>query len=268
MKAKIEIGCGSWADKEYTGVLYPKGLPAEKRLATYATHFNVVEVNSSYYMTPRRDTVNDWVKQTPPDFIFNIKLHRAISQSPQKVAADGRLLEMLLDGIAPLIKAKKFGVFLLTLSPNFSPEKHRLDELDELVKKLRPHVIAVEFRHNGWIKGAQRAETLAYFRKRKVAWVSVDMPALKHATLMPPIDEVTHPGFAYLRLHGRNKKYLKAKSAAERHEFQYSARELKEVVARIQVLAKKARRVFVFANNHAYDYAPRTALELKALLLT
>jgi uncharacterized protein YecE (DUF72 family) len=266
MNGKIEVGCGSWSDAEYTGVLYPKGLPAEQRLACYATWFQSVEVNSSYYATPRLETVKEWVKRTPPGFTFHIKLHRAFSQSPAKVAADGRLLKALLSGVQPLIKAKKLGSFLLMLAPNFTPEKHTLEEIDTLVKKLRPHPLAVELRYSAWVDEKNRAQTVAYFRKRKITWVSVDMPQLKHATLMPPMDEVTNSGLAYLRLHGRNKNYLKAKSAEERHHFKYSGRELKEVAARIQVLAKKAERVFVVANNHAEDFAPRTALALKLML--
>src|SRR3954464_11921183 len=67
----IQVGIGSWADAEYTGVLFPAGLAANQRLKTYATHFNFVEVNSTYYATPRRPIVATWAKQTPPDFLFH-----------------------------------------------------------------------------------------------------------------------------------------------------------------------------------------------------
>jgi uncharacterized protein YecE (DUF72 family) len=263
---KIEFACGSWSDEEYIGVLYPKGLPAADRLKHYATHFNSVEVNSSYYKTPRREAVDGWVRQTPPGFTFNIKLHRALSQSPAKVVAEGRLLKYLMEGIQPLIEAQKLGALLLTLAPYFTPEKHELEELDALVEQVRPHLLAVELRHSDWVSDENREKTLAYFRARQATFVCVDMPRIKNATLMPPFDAVTNPRLAYLRLHGRNKNYLKAKSAAERHTFEYGGRDLEEVVARIKALAEQADMVRVIANNHAQDFAPKTALALKALL--
>ncbi len=267
----IRVGCGSWADREYVGLLYPPGLPPAQRLREYAKWFNHVEVNSGYYATPRRATVQNWIRQTPADFLFDLKLHRHLlgslaSREPASRKGSGDLLAFLLKEIQPLIKAKKLGAFLLLLPPRFGPERNRLEELDGLVERIKPHRLAVEFRHRAWVKGRQRAATLGYFRERGISWVCVDMPKLSDPTLMPPMDEVTQPALAYLRLHGRNPAYLEAKTAAERHDHLYSARELKEIVARIRRLADKAAEVRVVANNHAGDFAPRTALELRRLL--
>jgi uncharacterized protein YecE (DUF72 family) len=262
----IRIGCGSWGDAEYTGLLYPPGLPPDKRLGCYATWFDHVEVNSSYYATPRREAVVKWVKETPASFLFDVKLHRAFSRSPAKVTRESDLLAYLLKGLQPLIRAKKLGAFLLVLAPDFGPEKHRLDELDLLIDKLQPAPLAVELRHGDWVKGKERAKTLAFFRERQIAWVATDMPRLKDSTILPAIDEVTLPRLAYLRLHGRNKNYLKAKSAAERHTYEYSPAELKEIAARIKRLTGQAEDVCVVANNHAQDFAPKTALAPQRLI--
>jgi uncharacterized protein YecE (DUF72 family) len=262
----IQVGIGSWADTEYTGVLYPPGLPASQRLKTYATHFKFVEVNSTYYATPRRPVVESWIKQTPPDFLFHIKLHRAFSQSPRKTIETGKLLDWTLRGVQPLVRTQKLGAFLLVLSPDFGPDRHGLEELDPLVKALQPHALAVELRDAAWVKGTRRADTLEYFRERRLVWVAVDMPRIKGASIMPPIDEVTSAELAYLRLHGRNQNWLKAKSAAERHAFTYTTAEMRQIARRVQRLAESAVNVHVVANNHAHDYAPKTALALRELL--
>jgi uncharacterized protein YecE (DUF72 family) len=262
----LHIGCGSWADSEYVGVLYPPGLPATQRLAGYAKHFNHVEVNSSYYATPKAAVTKKWVKQTPDGFTFNIKLHRAFSRSPQKTAANGGLVDLLLRGVEPLIQSQRLGVFLLVLAPDFTPARHQLTELDELVHRLKPHVLAVELRHSDWVNAKNRATTLEYFKRAGIAWVAVDMPQIPGATLMPPVDAVTRPDVAYLRLHGRNRRYTEAESAAERHTYQYPPRELHELVRRVKQLAASAAHVHVIANNHAADFAPKTALALKRLL--
>lgn len=264
--ARIRVGIGSWADAEYVGLLYRKGLPPPQRLKTYATRFDQVEVNATYYRTPPRALVAGWVKQTPADFRFDVKLHRAFSTSPQKMGADAGFVTRWLDGCEPLIAAKKLGAFLLVLPPGFGPERHGLEELDALAGQLAPHLLAVELRDRAWVTGEQAERTLDYFRSRKLVWVAVDMPQIRGAKLMPVIDAVTNPRLAYIRLHGRNKKWLAAKSAAERHAYEYPAKDLKEIAARVRTLAKSAGEVHVVANNHARDFAPKAALALQRLL--
>lgn len=261
----IRIGCGSWADDEYVGLLYPQGTPAADRLRVYAQKFDRVELNATYYATPRRETVAGWVKQTPPGFLFDVKLHRAFSQSPANAAA-GDFAPRLLDALEPMISEKKLGAFLLTLAPGFSPERRHLDELDGVAEKLRPHLLAMELRHRDWVDEDRLGETLAYFRQHKLVWVALDLPRLDAPSLLPPIDEVTNPRLAYIRLHGRNRKYLAAKSPAERHHYDYPERELAELATRIRSLADKASDVHVSVNNHAETYAPKAALALQAQL--
>ena len=115
----IRIGCGSWADDEYVGLLYPQGLPSKQRLQTYATWFDRVEVNASAYRTPQRTTVEEWNAQTPPEFIFDAKLHRVFSADPQK-SAQTDFLPKFVGAFEPLILARKLGAFLLTLEPSFT----------------------------------------------------------------------------------------------------------------------------------------------------
>ena len=263
----IRIGCGSWSDSAYTGVLYPRGLPPDERLRAYARIFDHVEINSTFYGTPKSEAVQKWIAETPPGFLFDIKLHRIISQSPAKIAAKGKddFLAYALDRLKPLVRAKKMGVFLLLLSGRFGPGKHSLGELDGLIERLKPHTLAVELRDPAWVQGKEREKTLAYFREHGIAWVAVDLP--KDAGMMPAIDEVTGPALAYLRLHGRNREgYLSGKTAAEQHEYLYNVAELRQLVRRIETLAANATDVRVVANNHAKDFAPRTALNLMRLL--
>ncbi|MEO6004115.1 MAG: DUF72 domain-containing protein [Opitutus sp.] len=261
----IHVGCGSWTDAVYTGVLYPPGLPAGKRLNAYSQRFEHVEVNSTYYAAPRAKVTAGWVKQTPPGFIFHIKLHRSFSQSPHR-ATEGEGVNRLLAGVAPLVEAERLGVFLLVLSPSFTPARHRIEELDALASKLQPHALAVELRDRDWVKGKAREQTLAYFRARRLVWVAVDMPRIAASALMPAVDEVTRPDLAYIRLHGRNPGYTRAKTAAERHTYDYTRGDLGQLVKRVKSLADRAEQVHVVANNHAEDFAPKAALELQRLL--
>ncbi len=98
----IQVGCGSWADSEYIGLLYPPALPADLRLSGYATWFDHVEVNATYYRTPGKAAVAKWVSDTPSGFTFDIRLHRVFSQSPETSAREGRLLPLYLENLPTL----------------------------------------------------------------------------------------------------------------------------------------------------------------------
>lgn len=260
----IRIGIGSWADDEYRGILYPPGLKPTDRLRHYGTIFDQVEVNSTYYGAPKPDTVKKWIGETPPAFLFDIKLHRVFSVSPKSAnPVEGKrdLLGYTLECMEPLIEAKKLGVFLLLLT-QFSPEKHTLDEVDTLVRRLRPFQLAIELRDPAWVSGKARAATLRWFRDAGATLINVDMP--KGPEFFPILDEVTNPKLAYFRLHGRNRAgYLKGGSAATQHNYKYKDAELDEIVKRIRKVAKKATDVRVVCNNHAKDFAPRAALALR-----
>jgi len=261
----IHVACGSWADDEYVGVLYPEDLPSKQRLSGYARWFDHVEVNSTYYAIPQRTTVEGWIAQTPPGFTFNVKLHRVFSQSPARAAQAGELVPKLLSAVEPLVKQNRLAAFFLIMPPSFGPDRRKLSELDAIAKALRPHVLAIELRHRDWVTGAQKARTLDYFREQQLAWIAVDMPQIAGSNLMPAVDAVTDPRCAYFRLHGRNSGYLEAKTAEEGHTYAYSDAELNEIAERVQRVAGQAEFVHVVANNHAQNYAPKTALALQKL---
>src|SRR3954471_4210521 len=104
-RSRISVGIGSWTDKEYKGLLYPKGLPDNERLKTYASWFDHVELNSSYHRLPNRAFVVNWVQQTPAEFRFDFKLPKEFSQSPEASGRNEALVAQLLGTARPLIEA-------------------------------------------------------------------------------------------------------------------------------------------------------------------
>ena len=287
-RMSIRVGLGSWSDAEYRGILYPPGLAAGERLRGYARWFSHVEVNASFYTIPTKEQLARWAAQVPQGFLFDFKLHKTLSGHATSTFALPRALRgkasgkltpggawqkevvaYTLEQAKDLQRAGMLGVFLLLPAPQFVPERGKLEDFDPLVEALRKRgqQLATELRQRAWVEGKQRARTLAYFRERGIAWVAVDVPKGDAPNLMPAIDEVTQPELAYLRLHGRNLEgYLHGKSAAERFDYDYRPAELREIVKRITKLAAAAREVRVVASNHAHDFAPKAALELKRLL--
>jgi len=288
---KIFVGTASWSDPGFIERWYPKKMPAGERLGWYAQHFDMVEVNSTFYSVPDPRMVERWCATTPDDFTFDVKLHQLFSfhSTPakllppdlQKLAeanAKGivkstpelqkALLKIFLRSASIFQDAGKLGVFLLQLSPAFSPRKHELDELIPLIEMLTGYDLAIEFRNRNWAVGDRLESTIDFVRQRRAIFVNVDAPASDHFMVMPSdVDEVTNSKVAYLRLHGRNAKaYITGKTVAARFDYDYSESEIAEVAHRSRRLAKDARELHVIFNNNNLDYAPRAAVRLRNAL--
>ena len=289
MTGRTVVGTSSWADIGFIEDWYPADLPASERLPWYAEHFEAVEVNSTWYALPTDRSVTRWVAQTPDDFTFDVKLHRLLSRHSGRIdslppdmrgeaefASRGRvrltprleaaLADRTLEGVAPLVEAGKLGALVLQLSPSFEPRKHVLAELDELVGRLAPHPLAIEFRHRAWVRGEQLERTLGHLEAIGAAYVCVDAPRGRQVTLLPPIDAVTSPRLAYFRAHGRNAEgWARGKSVAERFGWVYSDGELEEIRGRVEDLAEQASMVRVMFNNNRGGDAPRAAERFREL---
>ena len=291
MSGKILVGTASWSDPGFVERWYPKKMLAGERLGWYAQHFDLVEVNSTFYSVPEPRLVERWYAATPDAFTFDVKMHQLFSfhSTPAKLLppdlqrraetdAKGRvkptpvvqeaLLKNFLRSMSIFADVGKLGVLLLQLSPAFSPRKHELSELEPLIRMLSDYDLAIEFRNRNWAIGDQLESTLDFMGEQRAIFVNVDAPASDHFTMMPSeIDEVTNPKAAYLRLHGRNAKaYITGKTVAARFDYDYSDDEIAEVAERSKKLAQKARELHVIFNNNNLDYAPRAALRLRKAL--
>src|SRR5499427_2987756 len=264
MDGKILVGTASWSDPGFVERWYPKRMPAGERLQWYSQHFETVEVISTFYSVPEPRMVERWCAATPDNFTFDVKLHQLFSfhSTPAKLLppalqkcaepdARGRvkatpdlqetLLQIFLRSMSILSDAGKLGVFLLQLSPTFSPRKHELDELDRLIEMLSDFDLAIEFRNRNWAVADQLESTADFLRKHHAIFVNVDAPVSEHFMVMPSdVDEVTNPKVAYLRLHGRNAKaYITGKTVAARFDYDYSDGEIEETAERSTKLARE-----------------------------
>ena len=290
MAGRILVGTSSWADPGFVEEWYPPGMAARDRLGWYAERFEYVEVNSSFYAIPEQSTVARWGEVTPDGFVFDYKLHRALSRHAADLNSlppdlrDGAetygrgrvrltreleeaLLERTCEAVSPLERAGKLGAFLLQLTPAFAPDKHRLDELAPIVERLAPRPVAIEFRHRSWVHPERVEETLGWLTEHNAAFVAVDAPKEVHVPIMPDLDAVTRDDLAYIRMHGRDAEgYMKGKSVAERFGWEYTDEELREIQKRVEGMAETAVGVHVAFNNNRGRDAPTSARRFRQLL--
>src|SRR5947209_20546781 len=69
----VHIGTSGWSYAHWTNVLYPEGLPAERRLDHYARQFQTVELNASYYRWPSDSAFASWHRRLPDGFVVTVK---------------------------------------------------------------------------------------------------------------------------------------------------------------------------------------------------
>jgi uncharacterized protein YecE (DUF72 family) len=290
MAGDILVGTSSWADPGFVKEWYPKGMDADERLPWYAERFRAVELNSSFYAVPDRNTVHRWAEVTPDEFTFDVKAHRALSRhsapleslppdlrDEAEVNERGRVIltpeleqvlaTRLVEELKPLEEAGKLGAFLVQLTPAFSPGRHQLAELEGLIEALEPHAVAIELRNRNWVSEERIEDTLKWFSEQRAAFVGVDAPPGENFQIMPSTDAVTRDDLAYLRIHGRNTDgYLTGRSVAERFGWRYTDEELEEIGDRARSLAEQAGEVHVMFNNNRDDDAPTAAQRFQALL--
>jgi len=285
---EIKVGTASWTDKTLLASgWYPSSAnTAEKRLAHYARHYPLVEVDATYYAPPAEQTANLWAQRTPADFTFNIKAFSLLTGHPAKVTAlptDLRpetdkknlypkdlepqayedLWSRFLSALDPLTGANKLGVVLFQFPPWFTIRKANKQYVLEVAKRCAPTRVAVEFRHESWFKGDNAAETLDFLRKHELPLVCVDMPQ-GHKSSVPPVLAAT-ADLAMVRFHGHSEKWT-SHDIHEKFGYLYSTRELTEWAPRLRALADDADQTHVLLNNCYGDYAQRNATELIELL--
>ncbi|MHA6494289.1 DUF72 domain-containing protein [Pseudomonas borbori] len=149
------LGCPSWSAPSWRGVVYPQAAPAGEFLAHYASVFNAVEGNTTFYAQPSADTVARWATAMPAGFRFCAKLPRTVSHSAdlreQLAASDDfrRLLSPLGARVAP---------FWLQLPASFTPQ--RLAELRAFIDHWGDGNLAVEVRHPAFFVRAEEERAL------------------------------------------------------------------------------------------------------------
>jgi uncharacterized protein YecE (DUF72 family) len=285
---RIRVGTASWTDKTLLASgWYPNSAnTAEKRLAYYARHFPVVEVDATYYAPPVEQTAALWVQRTPADFTFNIKAFSLLTGHPSKVSAlptDLRpetdrknvypkdlpaqayedLWSRFLSALEPLAEAGKLGVILFQFPPWFTIRRSNKDYLLEVAARCKPMRVAVELRNATWFNGDNQAETLAFLGKHNLPYVSVDMPQ-GYRSSIPPVLAATSD-LAIVRFHGHSDKWT-SNDIHEKFGYRYATEELKEWAPKLRELADDTDETYVLMNNCYGDYAQRNASELIELL--
>jgi uncharacterized protein YecE (DUF72 family) len=232
------IGCSGWSYHDWREGFYPPGLPTSRWLEHYATRFDTVEVNATFYRLQSEATVRNWAEQVPDGFLFAVKASRYLTHIRRLRDLDTGL-KRFWEPLGPLRESGKLGPVLWQLPESF----HRKDEaLADLLEALPPARHCFEFRHESWF-------TVAIYDLLERHGASLVIPddARRELPAAKPVGPL-----AYLRLH----------YGARGRDGNYSERELE--TWRRRIAAWRSRRdVFAYLNNDWRGFAPRNAAFLR-----
>jgi uncharacterized protein YecE (DUF72 family) len=295
----IAVGTASWSDKSLIACkrFYPAGCSsAEARLRYYAAQFPMVEVDSSFFALPSATNSQLWVERTPASFRFNIKSYRLFTghqTPPESLPPDIQLAlpplparkknwyyhDMPADivdelwrrfrsAIAPLQEAGKLVAVHFQFAPWVTGEARWREHVQECVRRMQGHLLAVEFRNQTWLDEEHAEQTLAWERDLGVSHVVVDEPQ-GVGNYGPGVWAVTNRRLAVVRLHGRNEQTWAKKgltAASERFNYEYQAEELEDLARRTVALADEVDLVHLVLNVNYEDQGVRAARALQGLL--
>ena len=240
MKSRIYIGCSGFSNRDWKGFFFPEELPPKEQLNFYATQFNTVEINSTFYRRPRPQTLQNWYERTGEDFKFFIKIPKTITHIKRLKDTAAETTDFC-NHIHNGIKEKLAG-FLFQMPPSFHYSEEHLEQLIKTVDFRFLNV--VEFRHKSW----WTEEIFETLKKKNIVFSGVSFPKD-----IPDDFIINNSKSVYYRLHGVPVLF----------KSEYSVEELEKLAKEIR---KAKQDVFVFFNNTWGIAALKNALYLKKLL--
>jgi uncharacterized protein YecE (DUF72 family) len=228
----LYAGTSGFAYPSWKPEFYPEKLTAKKFLSFYSQRLNAVEVNYTFRRLPSVSTLENWVAETRPAFVFPLKAHMRITHILRLNPTE--FTELFFKAIDPLRSARRLGPVLFQLPPALKRDDALLsDFLATLPCDLR---CAFEFRHTSWLTDA----TYALLEKHGVALCLAESEKLV-------IPEVVTANFVYSRLRMP----------------EYTPEDRREIAARVEQLLTRGQDVYVFFKH---EETPAGALYAEELL--
>ena len=189
----ISIGCAKWNKTDLKG-FYPKGTKDE--LTYYATQFNSIELNATFYGMPTSEQVLTWKEKTPADFKFFPKITNTVSHFRRLLNIDDVVTQF---ATAVLNFDEKLGMVFLQLHDNFKPKDY--ERLEQFVNKWPKEVpLAIELRNTEWFTDEEVFDkTCQLFEDNDITNIIVDTAGRRDMLHM----RLTTPN-AFIRYVGAN----------------------------------------------------------------
>jgi uncharacterized protein YecE (DUF72 family) len=237
----LHIGTSGWNYNSWKDDFYA-GVPRKRWLEFYASRFNALEIDGTFYHLIKPAVFDSWRARTPPQFCFALKGHRFITHV-KRLNPPSQSIQLQRDNAAHL--GDKLAAVLWQLPPNLHKNLERLEHFRELLDQWRNVRHVIEFRHESWFDNQtadlMSAARFAVCQSEAAAW---------------PIWNAVTTDLVFIRLHGRKQTYVS----------NYGRPALKRWADRIRIWLSEGRTVHIYFDNDAKGYAPHNAQTLAKML--
>ncbi|WP_414043669.1 DUF72 domain-containing protein [Macrococcus sp. EM39E] len=266
----IYIGLTGWGDHDS---LYADLANKNEKLYHYGAHFPIVELDATYYSVQPERNINKWLKETPENFKFIVKIHQALTgHASVEDFADSRLqlIEQFRLMLTPMYEAGKLGCLLIQFPPWYDCTTVNINYIIYLNNYFKQFPVCVEFRHDSWFTSEMKEHTLTFLYEQQLIHSICDEPQAGHGSI-PFVNRITHQD-ALVRLHGRNVAGWTKKDMSDqewrdiRYLYNYNESELQFLAKELQILDKKARDIYVVFNNNSGGHAASNAKRMCEIL--
>ena len=256
--AELYIGTSGYDYKEWKNLFYPETIKHADFLSYYATQFNSLELNGTYYRMPTPDQMQNMITRTSGKVKFTVKAYQDMTHAADKTQYQP-LITQFKKALEPLQKDNLLLCALFQFPESFHYDKAQRLYLDALLKEIPDIPVVVEMRNTLW----QNDQVYNALRQRQIGWCITDNPALKN---LPTLDYIITSPIAYIRFHGRNSQTWYTGDNITRYDYLYNDSELQSFVEPIRHLLQHAKIVQLFFNNHAKAHATINAKKIELLL--
>jgi uncharacterized protein YecE (DUF72 family) len=237
-RGQVRVGTSGWVYRHWRGVFYPDRLRVKDWFAFYASRFDTVELNNTFYGLPSEAALAAWKEQAPPGFLYALKVSRFLTHR-KKLKEPEAPLETVL-GLARRL-GDRLRPLLYQLPPNWRCDVARLRHFIGLLPRDLTHVF--EFRDPSWCND----EVRGLLTETGMGHCIHDMPGFDC------------PGWVtartvYVRFHG---------PGAQRYAGRYDRAHLRDWAGRIGDYQRAGHDVFVYFNNDGGGHAVANAAELR-----
>jgi uncharacterized protein YecE (DUF72 family) len=233
----VRVGCSGWQYRHWRGNLYPADLPLKSWFEHYASVFDTVEINNSFYRLPEASTFAAWSARAPRGFLFAVKASRFLTHM-KKLKEPEDPLDRFFRRARSL--GRHLGPVLYQLPPGWKLDLGRLEYF--LMSLPRDVAQVIEFRDTTWYA----PEVYALLERHRVSLCLHDMPGSATGRLrVGPC--------VYVRFHG----------ASGRYNGSYPDDRLADWAQWLEEQARTGIDVYAYFNNDVGGHAPRNALVLR-----
>lgn len=245
-RGRLFLGTQGFSFDDWVGPFYPPGTSKSEYLEAYARHFPSVEIDSTFYATPRASVVAGWRERTPQGFVFAAKFPRLITHDKKldRALGDAEHFVATMQNLD-----EKLAVLILQFAYDFTPDY--FDRLERFLERLPAGPrYAVEVRNREWLT-SDFGEMLS---QHNVALVLQDLH------YMPRLDWTT-ADFVVVRWLGRRDDI----DTFDRIQIDRTAR-LEEWAEHAQRFISEGLDMYGYFNNHFAGHSPASVRQFAQIL--